>query len=110
VLILPPGHAKAINARRTLPMREKWVVGVMLCAVGAVIVATVIALGLGGHSAGRGCFTVYVPGPVGAAEVHRCGADARTMCLSVRTPGAFGGEARRVIAAECRKLRLPVGP
>jgi hypothetical protein len=82
----------------------------MVCAVGALIVATVIALSVGGHSAGRGCFDISVPGPVGAEEVHRCGADARTTCMSVRTPGAFGSEAARLIAIECRRLRLPVGP
>lgn len=110
MLILPPGHAKAVRARRALHPREKWMIGVVLGAVATLIVATVISLSVGGHSVARGCFDVTVPGPVGAEEVHRCGAEARVTCGSVETAGAFSTEAGRLIAAACRKARLPVGP
>jgi hypothetical protein len=85
-------------------------IGVVLGVVAALIVATLVSLSIGSRSAGRGCFSVYVPGPVGSEEVHRCGADARTTCASAGTSSAFSSEAGRLIAAECRKLRLPVGP
>jgi hypothetical protein len=110
VLILPPGHAQAIAARRRLSRREKWMVGGVLGAAAAVLVVLVISLGSAGRSSGHGCIYATIAGVLGAQEVYQCGADARATCASVAAPGAFGAQARQTIAAECRKAGLPVRP
>jgi hypothetical protein len=62
-----------------------------------------------GHSTGNGCIDVTIPYSIGGQEFYRCGEAARTTCRSVDTPGGFVGPAGRAVAAECRKVGLPVG-
>jgi hypothetical protein len=110
VLILPPGHAKAIDARRRFSSRERWMVGGAVTAVVAILVAVVIALAAGGRTSSHGCIYATVPAATGAQEVSQCGAAAVSTCMSVRAQGAYTQQAARVIAVQCRKAGLPVGP
>jgi hypothetical protein len=109
VLILPPGHAQALSVRRRLSARERWLIGGILTVVAALAVAVVVALATSGHSTGNGCIDVNVPYSIGGQEVYRCGAAARKVCAAVDTPTGFTGSAGRAVAAECRKVSLPVG-
>lgn len=109
MLIFPPGHGQAVDARRALPQRERWMVGGALLAVAAVILVLLISIGSGGKTSGHGCIYATVPGPVGAEEISGCGAEARATCQSARAPGAFTADAARVVIAQCRKAGLPVG-
>ncbi len=110
MLILPPGHAKAIGARRRFSTKEKWMVGGVLAAVAAIVVAVVIALAAGGRTSSGGCIYATVPAATGAQEISQCGAAAVSTCMSVRAPGAYTQQAARVITNQCRKAGLPVGP
>lgn len=110
MLILPPGHAQSVRIRRPLSRRETRLIGVVLGVVAALIIAVAISLGTAGHSSHNGCIYATIPAPTGAQEVNQCGAQARTTCESVRTPGSFTTAAARSIAAECRKAALPVNP
>ena len=109
MLILPPGHADAIAARRRLSAREKWILGGVLGAVVALALVLVISLASGGPSSSRGCIYATIPADTGAQQVHQCGAQARDTCQSVYAPGAFTQQAAGAIASECRKAGLPVG-
>jgi hypothetical protein len=109
MLILPPGHAESLAVRRRLSRREKWMVGGVLGTIVALALALVISLGSSGPSSSRGCIYATIAGMVGAQQIHECGADARALCQSVNTPGAFTTQAVPVLAAECRKAGLPVG-
>jgi hypothetical protein len=109
VLILPPGHAHAVAVRRRFTRREKSILGVVLAAVGALIVAVVISLATTGHHTGNGCIDVTIPYAVGGQEFYRCGAAARAMCAEVGVPGGYTDVPGRAIATECRKIRLPIG-
>ena len=106
---MPPGHAESLALRRRLSRREKWMVGGVLGAIAVVALALVISLGSASPSSSRGCIYATVAGPVGAQQIHECGADARSLCQSVNTPGAFTAQAAPVLAAACRKAGLPVG-
>lgn len=110
MLILPPGHAKATDARRRFSSREKWMVGGVVAAVVAILVAVVIALAVGSRSSSHGCIYATVPAATGAQDVSQCGAAAASTCASVKSPGAYTQQAARVIAAQCRKAGLRVGP
>ena len=99
MLILPPGHAKAIDARRRFSSREKWMVGGAVVAAVAILVAVVIALASGGPTSSHGCIYATVPAATGAQEVSQCGAVAASTCASVRAPGAYTHQAAQVIAA-----------
>ena len=109
MLILPPGHAQTVAARRTLNVREKWILGSVGALVAALIVVVAIAVATAGHSSGNGCIDVTIPYSIGGQEFYRCGAAARRTCSSVGTPGGFVARAGRAVAAECRKAGLPAG-
>jgi hypothetical protein len=107
VLILPPGHAKAMQVRRRFSSREKWMIGGVVGAVAAILIAVVIALTLPGPKSSQGCIYLTTAGAVGANYVHHCGAAARDACSTAANPRANqGGPA---LIAECRKAGLPVG-
>ena len=108
MLILPPGHAEALRARRGLSKREKWLIGGVLGTVAVVAIVLAVSLGTAAPSSARGCIHATVVGPVGAVQINQCGAAARTVCASVYTPGAFPPSGVHTLAAECRKAGLPV--
>jgi hypothetical protein len=109
VLILPPGHADALAARRRLSGREKWMVGGVLGTIAALALVLVISLASAGPSSSRGCIYATIPAATGAQQVNQCGGAARSTCQTVLAPGAFTAQAARSIASECRKAGLPVG-
>jgi hypothetical protein len=109
VLILPPGHAEAVTARRRLPARERRIVGGVLGAIVLLALVLVVSLSSGGPSSSHGCIYATIPAATGAQQVHQCGALARSTCASTYAPGAFTAQAARTIASECRKAGLPVG-
>lgn len=108
-MVLPPGHADAIASRRALSRRERRLVGAVLAVVAVLLVVVVVAVASAGKSSASGCIHATIPGPVGAQEIDQCGAQARATCASAASPGAFTTPAARVIEAQCRKARLPVG-
>jgi hypothetical protein len=109
VLILPPGHAQAVHARRRLSVREKWMIRGVAAAVVAIAIAVVISLATAGPRSSHGCIYATFPGVVGADQISECGAAARDICASVLAPGAYSSEGARTVIAECRKAGLPVG-
>jgi hypothetical protein len=109
VLILPPGHGKAVAVTPTLSAREKWILSAVGGVVAALIAVVVIALATAGHSSGGGCIDVTIPYSIGGQEFYKCGAAARTMCAQVGQPSGFSGPAGQAVATECRKAGLPVG-
>jgi hypothetical protein len=109
MLILPSGHAQAIEQRRSLRPREKWMIGGVLGLVAAVAVALVISFATAGHKSGHGCVSVGLAYSTGGAQLYRCGSAARQLCASVDRPGGTTGGAARSLTIECRKAGLPVG-
>lgn len=109
MLILPPGHADAIAARRRLSDREKWMIGGVLGTVLALALVLVISLSSGGPSSRSGCIYATIPADTGAQQINQCGAQARYTCQLVNTGGAYTAQAAAAVAAECRKAGLPVG-
>jgi hypothetical protein len=109
MLILPPGHAQAIEQRRTMRSREKWMIGGVVGLVAAVAVVLVISLASAGPKSGHGCVSVGLAYSTGGAQVYRCGASARQLCASVNQPDGTTGGAARSLTTECRKAGLPVG-
>jgi hypothetical protein len=109
VLILPPGHAQNVLARRRFTLRERWMVGSVLASVAALAVVLVIALATSGHSTSKGCVSVNLPYSTGGQEFYECGAKARAMCSQAGAPGGLAGAAAQAVAVQCRKAGLPVG-
>ncbi len=85
-------------------------VGGAVAAAVAILVAVVIALASGGRTSSHGCIYATVPAATGAQEISECGAAAASTCASVRAPGAYTQQAAGVIAGQCRKAGLRVGP
>jgi hypothetical protein len=109
VPLLPQGHAQTVTGLRRLSRRERWLIRGVLVVVAALVVVVLVAMAVGGRSTGNGCIDVNIPYSIGGMEVYRCGAAARSVCAAVGTADGFGGAAGRAVAAECRKVSLPVG-
>jgi hypothetical protein len=109
VLILPPGHAREASAGRRLAPRERRLVAAMLALTAVLAAAVIVSLtGAGGDGARRGCLDVSFPSSLGVQQVVRCGAAAREACASVGTSAGFTGPVGRLVAADCRRLRIPL--
>jgi hypothetical protein len=109
VLILPPGHAESIRVRRTLSVREKRLLALVLALLAILAVALVIALSTAGRSSANGCIYVTIPSATGAQQINQCGVTARDTCASVLMPGAYSPHSAQTIRAACREAGLPVG-
>jgi hypothetical protein len=105
---LPPDHQRQTLPLRRLSARERLLVRVMAAVSIVVVVAVVVSIATSGPSSGGGCVHAVFPGPVGAEQVNQCGAGARSTCATLNSASGYGPEARRTIAAECRKAGLPV--
>ncbi len=81
----------------------------MLVGLAIFAVAIIIALTGPSQSTTPGCVDVSILGATGAAALHQCGADARSLCLSAGKPNGYFGETGREIQAVCRKDGFPVG-
>lgn len=109
MLVLPPGHAEALRARRRITTREKWILGSVLTVVAAVLVAVVISIATAQHRTSAGCVDVKFPITIGGEDIYECGARAKALCASVGTTQGFSSVPGRAVATECRKAGLPVG-
>jgi hypothetical protein len=82
--------------------------GGVLGASAALLVAVVIAFGTGGRGSAHGCIHAVIPAATGAQEINQCGGAARATCASAAKSEGFTAAAARVVAAECRKAGLDV--
>ncbi len=109
MLILPPGHAQAVNNRRRLAGGERRTV-VLVGIVAAVLVGLALfSLTSGAAKPAKGCINVTVQSSLGGQVMAGCGATARSMCASVGAPGGYVGELASVVGAQCRKQGIKVG-
>ncbi|MGH2870723.1 MAG: hypothetical protein ACRDNK_24535 [Solirubrobacteraceae bacterium] len=109
MLILPPGHAQAIGQPPTVRRREKIMIGGVLASVVALAVVLIISLTSAERQSGHGCISVGLTYSTGGEKIYRCGAAARSMCTSARTPNRVNGTSARALFTECRKAGLAVG-
>jgi hypothetical protein len=109
MLILPQGHAQAVEQRRSVTPRERWMIAGVVGLVAGIVVALVISFATAGHKSGHGCISVGLAYSTGGAQVYRCGDAARQLCATVNQPGGTTGGAARSLTLECRKAGLPVG-
>jgi hypothetical protein len=84
-------------------------VGGVLGALAVLIVVVVVSLATAERSTGNGCINVNIQSSLGNQNYYRCGAQARALCATAGAPGGLTGVAARAVAAECRKVALPVG-
>lgn len=109
MLILPPGHAKAVASRRRLSGRERRTVGAVGAVAAALVVLALFALTSGTTQPRKGCIDVTFQSSLGGQILSGCGAQARAMCASIGTPGGFSGAVADVLGAQCRKQGIKVG-
>jgi hypothetical protein len=110
VLILPPGHAQTVIARRRFSRREKWILSGVLATALALALVVVISLSAADRTSAGDCIDVTAPNFIGSTEVSGCGAHARAICSSVGgSRSGYNRAGDRAIAAACRKQGIPVG-
>jgi hypothetical protein len=79
----------------------------VLGVVAVAVVALTISFASGGRTTGNGCVDVTVQYVTGGTEIYQCGAEARSLCASVRTTFGNNGVLGRAVASECSKAGLP---
>ncbi|HUO73852.1 MAG TPA: hypothetical protein VMU39_23975 [Solirubrobacteraceae bacterium] len=109
MLILPPGHSQTLRSSRAITTREKWIVGSVLGCLTVLALIVVIAIASSEQKSTRTCINVTAPSFIGAEQVRGCGAQAREICRSAAQQGTYNQALAATIAAECRKVGLPVG-
>ncbi len=109
MLILPPGHARAMGEPPTIRPREKVMIGGVLAVVATLAVVLIISLTSAERQSGHGCISVGLAYSTGGDKLYRCGATARSMCAGANTSNGIRGAGARAVSAECRKAGLPVG-
>jgi hypothetical protein len=105
MLIMPPGHSRAIRARRRISTRERWVIWAVVGVLAAVCAGIVLGIVTSSPKSSNGCVHATIAGPLGAEAINQCGAEAKALCSSVSTRG-FSAQAIDTIRAECRKAGL----
>ena len=109
MLILPPGHAQTIGTARKFTIREKWILGSVLATVAGLALIVVIAIASTEQTSTRNCINVTAPSFIGAEQISGCGAQAREICNAAADQGKYNQALAQTIAAECRKVGIPVG-
>jgi hypothetical protein len=108
VLILPPGHAEQLTARRQLNTRERSILSVLGVVVAGMLVAVIIGFAQSSPKSGHGCVYVSIPSSMGAQPYSGCGAKARHICAQVGVPGGYTGSLASALTPACRTAGLPV--
>ncbi|MGH2915434.1 MAG: hypothetical protein ACRDMX_10635 [Solirubrobacteraceae bacterium] len=87
---------------------ERWTIAGVVALVTALAVAVLVSFASPGPRSGRGCISFSLAYSTGGAQVHRCGAAARAICVEARLPGGGGlGDAgARAVAGACRRAGL----
>ena len=95
--------------KRAFSRFEKWALGSV--GVGLVALAVALAIALSGppETSARGCVDVTITGATGAALIHQCGANARSLCRDAGRPKGYTGETGRQIQAVWRQDGFAVG-
>jgi hypothetical protein len=75
----------------------------------AFLVVLIISLTGPAHSTAPGCVDVPILGATGAAAIHQCGSDARSLCHAAGAANGYQGQTRRQIQAACRQDGFTVG-
>jgi hypothetical protein len=107
-MIMPPGHAEAVRARRSVTRRERRLIGGAIGVVIALVAALAISLSTTGPTSGGGCIYLTIAAATGAQQIHQCGPTARATCGSATILGSFANQAGPGLIAACRKAGLPV--
>ncbi len=108
MLILPPGHAEQLAARRQLNARERWILSCVGAIVAGLLIAVIIGFAQSSPTSGHGCVYVSVPSSMGAQPYAGCGAKARLICAQVGIPGGYSGSLARELIPACHKAGVPV--
>ncbi len=109
MLILPPGHAQAVNTPKRLAGGERRTVAIVGTVAAVLVALALFSLTSGAAKPAKGCIDVTVQSSLGGQVMAGCGATARAMCASVGAPGGYVGELATVVGAQCRKQRIKVG-
>ncbi|MHB8690704.1 MAG: hypothetical protein ACYDHH_05615 [Solirubrobacteraceae bacterium] len=107
MLIMPPGHAREVAARRPFTRRDRRFLVIGSTVVVALVLAVIVAIGSSSPKSGRGCVYVTITSSTGALTIQGCGARARTICAEASVPGTYTADALTSVIGECRKAGLP---
>ncbi len=108
-MVYAPGHFKEITQPRVRSPRER--VTVKLFGLLAVILAGLAIYSLTSHQDrnGDGCIYFTYSTMIGGANLHACGAQAKSTCSTPPSAGGIDGDFQAELYIACRKAGLRAG-
>jgi hypothetical protein len=112
-MVFAPGHFKQANQqatrRRFRSRRER--LAVYAAALVTLVLVGLLAYSLTTHqaSSGNGCVDFNYTTMIGGAEMHKCGAQARTVCATPATGKSIDTDFQTELYAACRKAGIRTG-
>ena len=103
---MPQDHARALREQGPVSRRLK-LIGAIGTVLSIAVLVVVLTVSTSGHLA-RGCFSTFLPGPIGAIPDSACGAAARSTCSHLRVSRQLTAKEVQILADACRAAHIPV--
>lgn len=112
-MVYAPGHFQQLSGqpakRRYRSRRERLTVRAMALLTLALIGVTLFSLTNHQARSGNGCIDFNYATMIGGAETHKCGAQARALCLTPAAGENVDTDFQTELYAACRRAGLPTG-
>ena len=108
-MVYAPGHFRQVAQRRERRGRERMAARLGGLVAAALVTAAIFSLTSGSGTVARGCVSFDYTTMIGGGQMHRCGAQARTLCASRPSSGGIDGSFSAGLQAACRRAHLSGG-
>ena len=111
-MVYAPGHFQRTGGparRRYRSRRER--LAVRVAALVSVVLLGLVLYSLSNHQrkTGNGCIDFSYSTMIGGAEMYKCGATARTLCLTQPGGASVDGDFEKELYIACRQAGFPTG-
>jgi hypothetical protein len=108
-MVFAPGHFQQATRRPFRSRRERF--AVYSAALVTLVLVGLLVYSLTTHqaSSGNGCVDFNYTTMIGGAEMHKCGAQARTVCATQPTGESIDTDFQTELYVACRKAGIRTG-
>ena len=106
-MVYAPGHFRQVAQRRERSRRER--LSVRIAGLLTIVIAGLVVFSITTHQkrTGHGCIDFNYTTMIGGAEMYRCGAAARRLCVTPRSGRNIDTDFQVELYRACLKAGLP---
>jgi hypothetical protein len=108
-MVYAPGHFQEVTQPRSRRPTERIAVRIFALLAIAVIGVSIYSLTDHQRKTANGCIDFNYTTMIGGAEMYKCGAEAKSLCLTPPTRESLDANFQASLFVACRKARLPIG-